>query len=230
MNFIDQLTLSNTHNKSMLCVGLDPEPKRFPLKWRGDERKIFDFCAEIVNATADLVMAFKPQIAYFSSHRAEAQLERLIQHIREVAPHVPVVLDAKRGDKIIYHHLNRPEFALFGRTLRFKISPKKWQLNTHKHLRWLRQVMPGWHRRECDFRDWYIALVENFPAVTGAEARARYIQALRCVESIKGYREIRNPKMDAARQQAEQLLAPTTAPVTQSTPLPAATGKLRIDR
>ncbi len=98
MNFIDQLTLSNTHNKSMLCVGFDPEPKRFPLKWRGDERKIFDFCAEIVNATADLVMAFKPQIAYFSSHRAEAQLERLIQHIREVAPHVPVVLDAKRGD------------------------------------------------------------------------------------------------------------------------------------
>ncbi len=98
MNFIDQLALSNTHNKSMLCVGLDPEPKRFPLKWRDDERKIFDFCAEIVDATADLVMAFKPQIAYFSSHRAEAQLERLIQHIREVAPHVPVVLDAKRGD------------------------------------------------------------------------------------------------------------------------------------
>jgi len=82
----------------MLCVGLDPEPNRFPLQWRGDESKIFDFCAEIVDATADLVMAFKPQIAYFSSHRAETQLERLIQHIREVAPHVPVVLDAKRGD------------------------------------------------------------------------------------------------------------------------------------
>ena len=42
--------------------------------------------------------AFKPQIAYFAAHRAEDQLERLIAHIRAVAPHVPVILDAKRGD------------------------------------------------------------------------------------------------------------------------------------
>ena len=68
MKFLDQLLRSNTQNQSLLCVGLDPEPNRFPLKWRGQSDKIFDFCAEIINATADLVMAYKPQIAYFSSH------------------------------------------------------------------------------------------------------------------------------------------------------------------
>jgi orotidine-5'-phosphate decarboxylase len=65
---------------------------------RGDSQRIFDFCAQIVDATHDLVCAFKPQIAYFAAHRAEDQLERLIAHIRAVAPHVPVILDAKRGD------------------------------------------------------------------------------------------------------------------------------------
>jgi orotidine-5'-phosphate decarboxylase len=51
-----------------------------------------------VDATADLVIAFKPQIAYFAAHRAEGQLERLMEHMRRVAPQVPIILDAKRGD------------------------------------------------------------------------------------------------------------------------------------
>jgi orotidine-5'-phosphate decarboxylase len=59
---------------------------------------MYDFCAAIVDATADLVVAFKPQIAYFAAHRAEAQLEQLMAHMRRVAPDVPVILDAKRGD------------------------------------------------------------------------------------------------------------------------------------
>ncbi|MCX8520219.1 MAG: orotidine-5'-phosphate decarboxylase, partial [Rhodoferax sp.] len=85
-------------NNSLLCVGLDPEPAKFPVALRNDASKIFDFCAAIVDATADLVIAFKPQIAYFAAHGAEAQLERLIAHIRKTAPLVPVILDAKRGD------------------------------------------------------------------------------------------------------------------------------------
>lgn len=82
----------------MLCVGLDPDPARFPLHWRGDAARIFEFCAAIVDATHDLVSAYKPQIAYFAAHRAEDQLERLCAHIRAVAPGVPLILDAKRGD------------------------------------------------------------------------------------------------------------------------------------
>ncbi len=98
MTFLDQLRNAERQNGSLLCVGLDPEPAKFPEQWRGDASRIFDFCAAIVEATADLTIAFKPQIAYFAAHRAEAQLERLIAHIRSVAPTVPVILDAKRGD------------------------------------------------------------------------------------------------------------------------------------
>jgi len=98
MTFVKMLARAEQHNGSLLCVGLDPEPARFPAALRGDASRIYDFCAAIVEATADLVIAFKPQIAYFAAHRAEAQLERLMAHMRSVAPEVPVILDAKRGD------------------------------------------------------------------------------------------------------------------------------------
>ena len=98
MTFLDMLRDAATQNNSMLCVGLDPEPSRFPHHWRNDPARIYDFCAAIVDATADLAMAFKPQIAYFAAHRAEDQLEQLMAHMRVRAPQVPIILDAKRGD------------------------------------------------------------------------------------------------------------------------------------
>ena len=98
MSFPRLLAQATARADSMLCVGLDPEPSRFPGAMRGDPTRIFDFCARIVDATKDLVCAFKPQIAYFAAHGAEDQLERLMQHMRANAPRVPVILDAKRGD------------------------------------------------------------------------------------------------------------------------------------
>jgi len=98
MTFLDMLHAAERQNQSMLCVGLDPEPAKFPGAMQGDATKIYDFCAAIVDATADLVIAFKPQIAYFAAHRAEDQLEKLMAHMRKAAPQVPVILDAKRGD------------------------------------------------------------------------------------------------------------------------------------
>ena len=98
MSFLQRLLAVQQRRDSLLCVGLDPEPERFPEPWRGDSARIFDFCARIVDATKDLVCAYKPQIAHFAAQRAEEQLERLIGYIRRVAPDVPVILDAKRGD------------------------------------------------------------------------------------------------------------------------------------
>ncbi len=92
------LQRAQAQNQSLLCVGLDPDPAKFPERFRGDASRIYDFCAAIVESTADLVIAFKPQIAYFAAHRAEEQLERLMAHMKRVAPQVPVILDAKRGD------------------------------------------------------------------------------------------------------------------------------------
>ncbi|TXH57296.1 MAG: orotidine-5'-phosphate decarboxylase [Burkholderiaceae bacterium] len=98
MKFTDKLAAAERAHDSLLCVGLDPEPSKFPGAWQHDPSRIFDFCATIVDATKDLVLAYKPQIAYFAAQRAEDQLERLMAHIRKVAPNVPVILDAKRGD------------------------------------------------------------------------------------------------------------------------------------
>lgn len=81
----------------MLCVGLDPDPAKIPPHLDGPEA-IFRFCADIADATADFVCAFKPQIAYFSAISAEAQLEKLCTHIRTNHPQAVLILDAKRGD------------------------------------------------------------------------------------------------------------------------------------
>jgi orotidine-5'-phosphate decarboxylase len=98
MTFIQQLSAAWQKNNSLLCVGLDPDPAKFPTHLHGRDDAIFAFCADIVDATADLACAFKPQIAYFAAHRAEDQLEALIAHIHEKHPGIPVILDAKRGD------------------------------------------------------------------------------------------------------------------------------------
>jgi orotidine-5'-phosphate decarboxylase len=98
MTFLEQLKGAERQNGSLLCVGLDPEPNKFPAGMKGDASKSYDILAQIVDATADLAIAFKPQIAYFAAHRAEDQLEKLMAHMRRNAPHVPVILDAKRGD------------------------------------------------------------------------------------------------------------------------------------
>lgn len=98
MTFIEQLQQAEQHNQSALCVGLDPDVNRLPSSYQGNASKIYNFCAAIVDATADIALAFKPQIAYFAAAGAETQLEQLIQHIRTTAPHIPVILDSKRGD------------------------------------------------------------------------------------------------------------------------------------
>ncbi|HET7775930.1 MAG TPA: orotidine-5'-phosphate decarboxylase [Azospira sp.] len=98
MKFSQQLAAAWQKNNSLLCVGLDPDPAKFPAHLQGRNDAIFEFCKTIVDATADLVCSFKPQIAYFAARRAEDQLEALIAHIHEKHPGIPVILDSKRGD------------------------------------------------------------------------------------------------------------------------------------
>lgn len=98
MTFIEKLSAAWQTQNSLLCVGLDPDPAKFPAHLKGRDDAIFEFCKTIVDTTADLVCSFKPQIAYFAAHRAEEQLEALIAHIHTKHPKIPVILDAKRGD------------------------------------------------------------------------------------------------------------------------------------
>jgi orotidine-5'-phosphate decarboxylase len=98
MSFIQTLRQAWARHDSLVCVGLDPEPGKFPAHLRGRPDAVFEFCRAIADATAAHACAFKPQIAHFAALRAEEALERLIAHVHERHPGVPVILDAKRGD------------------------------------------------------------------------------------------------------------------------------------
>ena len=98
VKFIDKLSAAWTTNNSLLCVGLDPDLDRFPAHLKDQPDAIVTFCKAIIDATADLACAFKPQIAYFAALGAEGQLEEICRYLREKYPHIPLVLDAKRGD------------------------------------------------------------------------------------------------------------------------------------
>jgi len=98
VNFINKLSAAWTANDSLLCVGLDPDMAKLPAQFQNDADGIFKFCTEIIDATADLACSFKPQIAYFAALGAEAQLERICAYLRTNYPHIPLILDAKRGD------------------------------------------------------------------------------------------------------------------------------------
>lgn len=96
--FHDQLAHAWATADSMLCVGLDPLPDRLPDGIGSSNADMLAFLRDIVDATADLVCTFKPQIAHFAALGAEAELERLCRIIRTDHPDVTLLLDAKRGD------------------------------------------------------------------------------------------------------------------------------------
>ncbi len=103
MQFFSRLQHAWQHQASLLCVGLDPDTAQFPgtLKERARHDPlgaIEAFCLGIMEATAPYCAAFKPQIAYFASQRAESVLEKLAVAARDRYPHHIWLLDAKRGD------------------------------------------------------------------------------------------------------------------------------------
>ena len=98
MSFTQALKDRWSSSNSLVCVGLDPEPAKFPKRFAGDADAVFAFCRDIADATAQYACAFKPQIAHFAALRAEDALLRLIAHLHAAHPGIPVILDAKRGD------------------------------------------------------------------------------------------------------------------------------------
>ena len=98
MGFMQQLRQRWDDAGTLVCVGLDPEPAKFPARFRDDPDGVFAFCRAVVDATAEFACAFKPQFAHFAALGAEDALQRLVAHIHQVHPGIPVILDAKRGD------------------------------------------------------------------------------------------------------------------------------------
>jgi len=92
MNFIEKLLKANQKNKSLLCVGLDIDPERMP-----ENVGVFEFNKAIIDATSDLVCAYKPNIAFYEALGNEG-LDALRQTVKYIPDDIPVICDAKRGD------------------------------------------------------------------------------------------------------------------------------------
>ncbi len=85
---------------SLLCVGLDPEMARLPERFRREAHPLFEFCREVIDATAEFACAFKPNTAFFEASGAQgwAELEMVFRYLREKHPDMFLICDAKRGD------------------------------------------------------------------------------------------------------------------------------------
>jgi indolepyruvate ferredoxin oxidoreductase len=116
-------------------------------------------------------------------------------------------IDPARGDRLRYRHLNRPQFAFLGREFAWDMRTRDWMLRLMRRLRWLRRLLPEWHRPERDFRDWYLGLLPRGQTVAHDAHRYQlFVRLLELPRTVTGYREIRYPKMAAAQAQAEALL------------------------
>jgi indolepyruvate ferredoxin oxidoreductase len=105
-------------------------------------------------------------------------------------------VDVSNGDRIVYRHHTSPEFHIGKWRVRLKITTSDWQLKLVRHMKWWRKL-PGWHKREVTFRDWYVGLLERIN-LTHDAGYAQALKVLKAPETVSGYREIRYPKMDEA--------------------------------
>ena len=115
-------------------------------------------------------------------------------------------VDEANGDRIKYVHLNRPRFTIMGRNLQWDMNTKNWQLNLMKRMRLLRRWLSQWHKLEKVFRDWYITEVIDAFAPHDRESYEDHVSALEAPEEVRGYREVRYPKMENARKKVKKLL------------------------
>jgi indolepyruvate ferredoxin oxidoreductase len=156
-------------------------------------RKFAATAAVIWNLAKVTLIKDEPYVAYL--------LTRYEKKLRDIAKYG---VDESNGDRIIYRHHTNPEFNIGPWRLRFRVSTSDWQLRLVSKMKWWRRL-PGWHRREVSFRDWYIALLDRVK-LDGDEAYAQALEALKSPESVSGYREVRYPKQEQARAHVESLL------------------------
>lgn len=114
MTALEKLLKAQNKNRSLVCVGLDLDPKKMPQEFSKSAKTMFDFTLRIIEATADCVCAYKPNMAFYESLGGEG-ISLLTQIMRRMPEGIPVILDAKRGDigntathyaQALYDHFN----------------------------------------------------------------------------------------------------------------------------
>jgi indolepyruvate ferredoxin oxidoreductase len=159
--------------------------------------------AAVWNLAKVFLIKDEPYVAYL--------LTRYEKKVRDIAKYG---VDESNGDRIVYRHHTSPEFNVGRFRLRFKITTTDWQLKLVSKMTWWRRI-PGWHRREAEFRDWYVGLLDRV-RLESDESYAQAIEALRCPEQVSGYREVRYPKQEEARRHVESLLGSSGGESTTS--------------
>jgi indolepyruvate ferredoxin oxidoreductase len=120
-------------------------------------------------------------------------------------------IDEKRGDRITYSHMNRPEINLGPWAFKMTFRTQDWMLNIMKYGKILRRLLPFWHLKERQFRKWYELLVTDFRYHDQASYKT-YVDILNIPQEVRGYREIRYPKMKQTRHKVRELLKNVTTP------------------
>jgi indolepyruvate ferredoxin oxidoreductase len=149
------------------------------------------------------VMAIKDEVyvAYLLSSEEKYEHDRDRYNVRP-----------ELGDRMIHHHLNRPEFTLGGYTLRFKLKARPWMLRLMRRAKFLRRMLPAWHSREKEFRAWYFDLADQFAAPADSASYAAWLKILRLPEEATGYREVRYPRMALAQKRADEIMVSLVSP------------------
>ncbi|MFT3786396.1 MAG: thiamine pyrophosphate-dependent enzyme [Tepidisphaeraceae bacterium] len=114
-------------------------------------------------------------------------------------------IDLSNGDELRYRRTNCPEIPLFGKKIRLKIHPKEWQYKLMAKFKFVRAI-PGWHRKEKQFRDWYAGLIDKLDLTTDRGYQTA-LKVLNAPAEVTGYREIRYPKQDLIQREVESLLS-----------------------
>jgi indolepyruvate ferredoxin oxidoreductase len=154
------------------------------------DRKFAATHATIWNLAKVMLIKDEPYVAYL--------LTRYEKKVRDLAKYN---VDESNGDRLVYRHHTSPEFHIGKWRIRLKITTSDWQLNLVRRMKWWRKL-PNWHWREVAFRDWYIGLLDRI-GLANPTAYEQALRVLKCPESVSGYREVRYPKMDAARTAVE---------------------------
>ncbi len=150
--------------------------------------------AVIFNLAKVMLIKDEVYVAHLLTSPEKRERDRIRYHV-----------DEKAGDRVSYRHLNRPQFTILGKDIEFDMVTKDWQLNLMKHFKFLRKLLPQWHQKEKDFRQWYSKLVDRFD-YQDESSYVLYMRALQTPEEVRGYRKVRYPKMEEARLKVSELL------------------------
>ena len=167
------------------------------------ERSFAATCAVVVNLAKVMLIKDEPYVAYLLT-----RYEKKEQDVRKYG------VDVSNGDRLVYRHHTNPEFNIGRRRIRLRITTRDWHLKIVRHCKWWRKL-PGWHRREAEFRDWYASLLDRVQLGHDA-GYATALRVLRCPEEVSGYREVRYPKQDRVRAAIEAELSRLPKPDTES--------------